>query len=175
MIENIKTIGIVILLFLIGFFVLNENRDIEYRDRIKYDTIRLKSLVEVKSKPKNIKEIKEVPVYDTIRLTKKDTIEIVADWMTKSLYSDTIISGNNKVIIDDTVFKNKIVGRNIRLELENIILKPVKVKNKTELWINPTYGNSVGCNIMLIRGKVGLSSGYNAGAGLNIGVLIRLK
>ncbi len=175
MIENIKTIGIVILLFLIGFFALNEHRNIEYRDRIKYDTIRLKSLVEVKSKPKIIKEIKEVPVHDTIRLTKKDTIEIVGDWMTKSLYSDTIISGNNKVIIDDTVFKNKIVGRNVRLELENIILKPVKQKNRTELWINPTYGNNVGCNVMLIRGKVGLSSGYNAGAGLNIGVLIRLK
>jgi hypothetical protein len=173
MIENIKTISIVILLFLIGFFVLNENKKIQYRDRIKYDTIRLKSIVEVKSKPKIIKERVEVPVYDTIRLTKRDTIEIVADWMTKREYSDTIISGNNKVIIDDTVYKNKIVGRNVRLELENIIIKPVKVKNQTQLWINPIYGNSFGCNIMLIRGKVGLSSGYNNG--LNIGVLLRLK
>lgn len=100
MIENIKNIIIIMLLFLIGFLSLNEVKDIEYRDRIKYDTMRYNSIVEIKSKPIIINHIK----HDTFEIPAHiDTIKVIDSFYSKNIYADTIMSGKNKIIINDTL------------------------------------------------------------------------
>jgi hypothetical protein len=172
MIENIKTIIIVILLFLIGFFVLNQHRNIEYKDRIKYDTIRLKSIVEVKSKPIIINHIK----HDTTELPPHiDTFRVIDSFYSKNIYADTIKSGNNKIIINDTLQKNQIIGRAVKLELENIILKPIKQRPQTILYFNPTYNGSYNINLLLMRNNLGISGGLTDRGSPSIGIIIKIK
>ncbi len=172
MIENIKTIGIVILLFLIGFLVLNEHRSIEYKDRIQYDTIRLKSIVEVKSKPVIINHIK----HDTTELPPHiDTFRVIDSFFAKNIYADTIKSGNNKIIINDTLQKNQIIGRSVKLELENIMLKPIKQKPQTILYFNPTYNGSYNMNLILMRNNIGISGGLTDRGSPSIGIIVKIK
>lgn len=167
--NNIKNIIIALLLILICFLALKPNQKETIRDRIKYDTIKLKSTEIINSKPIIIKRIDTVRI-DTGRI---DTVKIIDSFFSKNIYSDTIKSGKNKIIINDTLQRNQIIGRSVNIDIENIMLKPVKPKLTNEVWINPTYGNNIGCNVMIIRGRFGISSGYNNG--LNVGILIRVK
>jgi hypothetical protein len=172
MIDKIKNIIIVMLLFLIGFFVLNEHRDIVYKDRIKYDTISLKSFVEVKSKPIIINHIK----HDTTELPPHiDTVKVIDSFYSKNIYVDTINSGNNKIIINDTLQKNQIIGRSVKIELENIMLKPIKQKPQTILYCNPTYNGSYNMNLILMRNNIGISGGISSRGTPSIGIIFKLK
>jgi hypothetical protein len=171
-IESIKTIIIVILGFLIGFLVLNEDRDVTYREVVKWDTVVFKSTVEVKSKPKIVDRWH--PKTDTFYSRTIDTFKVVEDYLSVKVYKDTIKSGSNKIIIDDTITRNEIIGRSVRMEMENIMIKPKKMKTPTELWLNPTYSESgIGGNIMVVKGRFGMSAGYSNGT--NIGIVVRLK
>ena len=174
-IESIKTIIIVILGFLIGFLTLNEHRDVTYREVVKWDTVVSKSIVEVKSKPKIVDRWHpDTSKTDTFYSRTIDTFKVVEDYLSVKVYKDTIKSGPNKIIIDDTITRNEIIGRSVRMEMENLIIKPKKIKSPTELWLNPTYSETgIGGNILIVKGRFGMSAGYNNGT--NIGIVIRLK
>jgi hypothetical protein len=111
-------------------------------------------------------------IYDTILKTKLDTIYIIHDYFTKYYYSDTINRDSITVIINDTIFRNKISSRNINYKFiipTHTITKEIIV-TKTELYIGGGLYlekdnlRSIGPEFLL---KTKNNTIYGVGAGVN--------
>lgn len=127
---------------------LSEKRDTIYQDTIIYKEKRV---------PVPVKEYIDVPIPVDV-----DTLEILKDFYTKRVYSDTLlnIDGEGSVAtINDTISQNRIISRTARFDIKNKTITEtiiVETPPRVKVFVGP-----------------GVDIGYNYGA--NGSILIKNK
>lgn len=134
-------------------------------------------------------EGQEIPVYLTVPI---DTAAILSHYLTQAVtYIDTIRDSALQVIITDTIFRNKNVGRGFRYKITRPTITNIYKPDKFQLIVSlqtglgASYANQF--NGAYVGGSIGLKFksgtffgvGYMAGSShfvtLRIGQVIRLK
>lgn len=124
--------------------------------------------------------VKYVPKYKTKIVTDTvfknvDTSEILKDYYTKYVYSDTIkIDTIGEVVVRDTITQNSIVYRNpyinIKIPTTTITKTNTIIENNRELYLGPLIGinsdqfNYIGANAIYRTKK---KQAYSLGFGVN--------
>ena len=150
----IKNIAIVVMAGVILYLLFHKKEPITETQTITtVDTVyRDNQVIKIKHIPKLITE-KIIDVQNTV-----DTVYIIQEYNTKKYYSDKIDTMDCHIVIDDTIYHNSIVSRNI------------SVSNKRETIINTTIQN---INEMRNKGFIGVNSGVvnnEFGYGVGIGM-----
>ena len=140
----------------------------------KYDTI----VKEVKSYvPQYIEKIewKTKIVHDTVEIhdtIPADTLSIVKDYFSARIYNDTLKEDSVTLIINDTIFQNRIKSRNVKYSLvyPTTIIQTEREVNKRELYVGFGIGGdrqqlSFAGGELLLRNKK--ERIYGVGLGIN--------
>ena len=140
----------------------------------KYDTI----VKEVKSYvPQYVEKIewKTKIVHDTVEIHDTipvDTLSIVKDYFSARIYNDTLKEDSVTLIINDTIFQNRIKSRNVKYSLVSptTIIQTEREVNKRELYLGFGIGGDrqqlsfVGSELLLRNKKERI---YGVGLGIN--------
>jgi hypothetical protein len=170
--KDIKNIAILVLVSLVIYFsTCNSKGNVKtqikevFKTETKIDTVydTISNSVKVYI-PKPYEVIKEVIIHDTII----DTLEIIGDYFSKKVYSDTIIGDSILINITDTIFKNSIHSRELTYQVVYPTLVKTEFKNKLywgfDLNGNKSQINYLGIGLLLNNKKdniLGLGVGVN--------------
>ena len=146
--KNLKNLLIIVLVVVILLLRQCNGRGTPGQDKIitkikteiKIDTITV--LI-----PKYIPKWRDKYLPSDTTYIDVDTIAILQDYLASYIYSDTIANDSIKIIINDSITRNQIAGRDLKYE----ILYPIKTititeehyLNKREFYVGPRIGASL--------------------------------
>jgi hypothetical protein len=110
-----KSVVITLLIAVLIFFIFDKSKYIGDKPIIvtKVDTIYSKDTIVKYKKGKDI----PFEIYRVLEDTIHDTIELIRDYSTVKVYSDTIKQDSSTFYIQDSIFQNKILNRAFKAEI----------------------------------------------------------
>jgi len=120
---SVLLIGMILLFYLLkGCFGNNSGSGKSKSDTIKVtETITIERIVHDTSyTPNPDKEVKYKDRHDTLtifELQHVDSAKILSDWLTTRYYNDTVRNKYGYIVINDTLFRNRITGQGIKTEI----------------------------------------------------------
>ena len=110
-----KSVVITLLIAVLIFFIFDKSKYIGDKPIIvtQIDTIYSKDTIVKYKKGKDI----PFEIYRVLEDTIHDTIELIRDYSTVKVYSDTIKQDSSTFYIQDSIFQNKILNRAFKAEI----------------------------------------------------------
>lgn len=130
----------------------------------KYDTIK-------KEVPVYVPQWKTKTKYEIDTFVKIDTVKVLGDYYTKYFYSDTLADDSLNLVVNDTLFENKIYSREIDYRLiypTKIITKEIYPQTRDFYIGGELVGNQQG--VYYVGPKLIYKDKKNNGYGFGVGV-----